>query len=90
MISHVGWLTRFKAYRRKGKSSECTAHVTALFKSSFHTLSRAPGQSSSLVVVRLVRISQVEDDSRMWPCATTLRELAQEVNAAVEAQAAIG
>lgn len=42
-----------------------------------------------LVVVRVVRISQIEDNSRVRPAAATLRELSQEVDAAVEAQAAI-
>lgn len=42
-----------------------------------------------LVVVRLVRIRQIKDDRAMRPRATSLWELAEEVDAAVEAQAAV-
>lgn len=42
-----------------------------------------------LVVARLVGISEVEDDSTMRLSTTAVGELAWEVNAAVEAEAAI-
>lgn len=42
-----------------------------------------------LVVVRLVRIRQVKDDRTVRPRATSFWELAEEVDAAVEAQAAV-
>lgn len=44
---------------------------------------------SRLVVEWLVGVSQIEDDSAVRPTATTLWEFRQEVDAAVEAQAAI-
>lgn len=42
-----------------------------------------------LVVVWLSRISQIINDRRMWPSSTAFRELRQEVNAAIKAQATI-